>query len=161
MFHILTIDNTRVEYRLMCLLYNSSHLIDHACPLRATGSAADGVVAGGGNWVRLVYPFGGVGWRGAMPRPNISAALLGAGSALGCKALILLGFGEIGSVWYFFAGCAGLLARRARGWRWGAGRRGVFVSWAFVSSLPQVGGVGGDLPVHVVVRSLVSLFVIS
>ena len=66
-----------------------------------------------------------------IPRPGISAALLGAGSGLGCKVMILLEFGEIGFVWYFlfcrpcWVGC--LLAGR-RGRRWTAGWRGIFVS---------------------------------
>ena len=37
---------------------------------------------------------------GALPRPGISVTLLGAGSGVGCKVLISLGFDEAGFVWY-------------------------------------------------------------
>ena len=95
------------------------------------------------------------------------------------KVRMQAGFGEIGFVWYFhFAGCAGLVAwwGGARGQGCTAGRRSISsymgipaLGWleqyirmlTFVSSLPQVGGVGGGLPVDVVVGASLSCFVIS
>ena len=77
---------------------------------RATVGAADRVVAGGGNWVRLVHRFGEFGCVGSFG--GEAAAETGKAADLkteiratglrrswACKLFIYNGFGEIGSVW--------------------------------------------------------------